>query len=118
MWQVGMAESQVERMAQVLIDSIGPRLSGSSGFTSAGTWLQRAYEGFGIPVRQERYGTWRGWEQGAVHMQLIAPRVQNLDVELLAWSPATPKGRPVDAEVVVVPVLADAAAATQWLKTV
>ena len=118
MWQVGMAESQVERMAQVLIDSIGPRLSGSPGFTSAGTWLQRAYEGFGIPVRQEPYGTWRGWQQGAVHMQLIAPRLQNLDVELLAWSPATPKGRPVDAEVVVVPALADAAAATQWLKTI
>ena len=118
MWQVGMSESQVERMAQVLVDSIGPRLSGSPGYNSAGTWLQRTYEGFGIPVRQERYGTWRGWQQGAVHMQLIAPRAQNLDVELLAWSPSTPGGKPVDADVVVIPALADAAAATQWLKSV
>ena len=29
MWQVGMEQSQAERLAQVLIDSIGPRLSGS-----------------------------------------------------------------------------------------
>ena len=118
MWQVGMTESQLERMAQVLIDSIGPRLSGSPGFTNAANWLERTYTAFGIPVRQERYGTWRGWQQGAVHMQLIAPRAQNLDVELLAWSPATPNGKPVDAEVVTIPALADAAATTQWLKSI
>ncbi len=118
MWQVGMVESQLEKTAQVLIDSIGPRLSGTPGFASAVTWLERTYAGLGIPVRQERYGTWRGWQSGAVHMQLIAPRQQNLDVELLAWSPPTPGGRPIDAEVVVIPALADAAAATQWLKTI
>ena len=118
LWQLGMNESQVERMGQVLIDSIGPRLSGSPGFSSAGNWLERTYSSFGIPVRQEKYGTWRGWQQGAVHMQLVAPRVQNLDVELLAWSPPTPSGRPVEAEVIVVPQLADSAAAEQWLRTV
>ncbi len=118
MWQVGMTESQLERMAQVLIDSIGPRLSGSPGFTNAVNWLERTYTGFSIPVRQERYGTWRGWQQGAVHMQLIAPRAQNLDVELLAWSPATPNGKPVDAEVVMIPALPDATATTQWLKSI
>lgn len=118
MWQVGMNESQVERLAQVLIDSIGPRLSGTPGFANAVTWLERTYNGFGIPVRQERYGTWRGWQTGAVHMQLTAPRQQNLDVEVLAWSPPTPGGRAIDAEVVVIPALADAAAATQWLKTI
>lgn len=118
MWQVGMNESQLERVAQVLIDSIGPRLSGSPGFTSAANWLERAYAGLGIPVRQEKYGTWRGWQSGAVTMPIVAPRQQNLDVELLAWSPPTPGGKPIDAEVVVVPALADAAAATQWLKTI
>ncbi len=118
LWQLGMNESQVERMGQVLIDSIGPRLSGSPGFSNAANWLERTYSGFGIPVRQERYGTWRGWQHGAVHMQLIAPRVQNLDVELLAWSPSTPNGRPVDAEVIVIPALADSSAATQWLRTI
>ncbi|MBC7897354.1 MAG: M20/M25/M40 family metallo-hydrolase, partial [Cytophagaceae bacterium] len=118
MWQAGIEQSQVERLAQVLVDSIGPRLSGSPGYANAVNWLEKTYQGFGIPVRRERYGTWRGWQMGTVHMQLIAPRVQNLEVELLAWSPGTPMGRPVEGDVVVIPELADAAAATQWLATV
>lgn len=118
MWQAGMVDSHLEKMGQVLIDSIGPRLSGTPGYTSAVTWLEQTYKGFGIPVRRENYGTWRGWQQGTVHMELIAPRVQNLEVELLAWSPPTPGGKPVDADVVVVPELADADAATKWLQTV
>lgn len=118
MWQVGIEQSQVERMGQVLIDSIGPRLSGSPGFASAVTWLEKTYAGFGISAKREQYGTWRGWQQGTVHMQLIAPRVQNLDVELLAWSPGTPNAKPVEGDAVVIPALVDAAAATQWLKSV
>lgn len=117
MWQVGMEQSRTEAFAQVLIDSIGPRLSGSPGFQSAGEWLERTYQSLGLTVRRERYGTWRGWEQGTVHMQMIAPRVQNLEVELLAWSPGT-GNRPIEGEVVVIPELADAAAARRWLGTV
>ena len=117
MWQVGMEQSQTEALAQVLIDSIGPRLSGSPGFHSAVDWLEGKYKSWGLTVRRERYGTWRGWQQGTVHMQMIAPRVQNLEVELLAWSPGT-GGRPVEGEVVVIPELADAAAARRWLGTV
>ena len=90
MWQVGMEQSQTERLGQVLIDSIGPRLSGTQGFTSAVEWLEKTYTGWGVPVRREKYGTWRGWRQGTVHMEMIGPRFQNLEVELLAWSPATP----------------------------
>jgi carboxypeptidase Q len=118
MWQVGIEQSQVERTAQVLIDSIGPRLSGTPGFAHAVTWLENTYMKLGIPARREQYGTWRGWQQGVVHMQLTAPRVQNLEVELLAWSPGTPKGNAVEGEAVVIPALADSAAGTQWLKSV
>ena len=118
MWQVGMQESQVERLGQTLIDSIGPRLSGTAGFTNAGKWLQQTYQRFGIPVREEKYGSWRGWETGTAHMQLTKPRVQNLEIELLAWSAPTPGGRAVDADVVVIPALADEAAATAWLRTI
>jgi carboxypeptidase Q len=94
MWQVGMEQSQVERLAQVLIDSIGPRLSGSPGFESAVQWLERTYQSFGVSARRERYGTWRGWRAGPTHLDMIAPRAQTLDVELLAWSVGT-NGRPV-----------------------
>jgi hypothetical protein len=117
MWQVGMEQSQVERLAQVLIDSIGPRLSGSPGYESAVQWLERTYQGFGIPARRERYGTWRGWRAGPTHLDLVAPRAQTLDVELLAWSVST-NGRPVEADVVAIPDFADEAAATAWLKTI
>jgi len=118
MWQAGIEQSQLERLAQVLVDSIGPRLSGSPGYANAVSWLERTYQGFGIPARRERYGTWRGWQMGTANMQLIAPRVQNLDVELLAWSPPTPNGRPVEGDVVVIPALADSTAVTQWLQSI
>ncbi len=118
MWQIGMNQSQLERMGQTLIDSIGPRLSGSPGFANATNWLEQTYKGFGIPVRREQYGTWRGWQQGTVHMELIAPRLQNLEVELLAWSPPTPGGRAIDADVVVVPELANNDATSKWLQSV
>jgi carboxypeptidase Q len=115
MWTLGMEESQVERLAQVLIDSIGPRLSGTAGFNSAGDWLERTYQAWGVTARRERYGTWRGWRMGATHADLIAPRAQGLEVELLAWSPGT-GGRTIEGDVVAIPDLADAAAATQWIR--
>ena len=118
MWKVGMEQSQTETLAQTLIDSIGPRLSGSPGFASAVDWIEGKYKSWGIPVRREKYGTWRGWRQGTVHMELTAPRVQNLEVELLAWSPPTPKNGPVEGDVVVIPELADSVAARQWLGTI
>lgn len=117
MWRIGMDSSQTERLAQVLIDSIGPRLSGTPGFQSAVEWLDKTYNDWGVKVRRERYGTWRGWRAGDFHMSMIAPRVQALDVELLAWSVGT-GGKAIDAEVVVIPQFADAAAATQWLGTI
>jgi hypothetical protein len=117
MWQIGMEQSQTERLAQVLVDSIGPRLSGSPGYMAAADWLERTYRTLGIEARRERYGTWRGWRHGAVHVDMIAPRVQTLDVRILAWSPGT-NGRTVDADVVVIPQLADANAAQQWLRSV
>ncbi len=115
MWQLGMDSSQTERLAQVLMDSIGPRLSGTPGFQSAAEWLERTYQGFGITVRRERYGTWRGWRQGPFHMDMISPRAQTLDVELLAWSPST-GGRSIDADVVIIPQL-DTSTVRQWLST-
>lgn len=118
MWRVGMEQSKVETLAQVLMDSIGPRLSGTPGYTAAGDWLERTYRGWGIDVRRHQYGTWRGWQQGVTSAELISPRHQNLEVELLAWSPGTPRGRPVDGDVVAIPALSDTAAASAWFRTV
>ncbi len=116
MWTEGMERSQTERLAQVLIDSIGPRLSGSPGFTAAGEWLAGLYRSWGIEVRREEYGTWKGWRQGIVHVDLTAPRVQTLEAKLLAWSPGT--SGPLDAQVVEIPDFASPGEAEAWLPSV
>jgi carboxypeptidase Q len=116
MWAEGMEASQTERLAQVLMDSIGPRLSGSPGFYASGEWLARVYGEWGIDVRKEEYGTWRGWQHGALHVDLTSPRVQTLEAKLLAWSPGTSGA--IEADVVVVPPLASEAEAAAWLPSV
>lgn len=115
MWTEGMVQSRATSLAQVLIDSIGPRLSGSPGYASAGEWLQKTYAGFGVTTRKEQYGTWRGWRQGAVHVDLIAPRIQTLDAHILAWSPGT-GARAIEGDVVAMPHFANAAEAQAWIR--
>ena len=98
MWDEGMKNSQAAALAQVLMDSIGPRLAGSPGFDAATDWLVKTYGQWGVTARKERYGTWKGWRWGAVHADLIAPRTQTLNAHLLAWSAGT--RRPVEGVVV------------------
>ncbi len=112
-WTLGMGEaSQVEGLAQALLDSIGPRLSGSPGQQAANDWLSRMYSSWGVEVRQEEYGTWRGWERGYTHIDLVAPRVRTLNGMMLAWSPGT-EG-PVEGEVVALPRLTSTADLEAW----
>jgi hypothetical protein len=112
-WRLGMDSSHLARTAQVLLDSIGPRLTGSPGQKSAHDWLVQAYAGYGIGARNEPYGTWRGWRRGITHLDLVQPRVRSLEAMLLAWSPGT-KGR-VEGKVVILPEAADADAFRAWL---
>jgi carboxypeptidase Q len=46
-WEEGTRNSQIERLAQVLLDSIGPRLTGSPGQEAAQEWAVRTYQGWG-----------------------------------------------------------------------
>ena len=101
MWEVGMEDSQTEMLAQVLMDSIGPRLAGSPELAAAQDWLVGLYDSWGVTVRKEEYGTWTGWRQGYLHVDLIAPRVQTLEAKFLAWSPGS--DGPVEGEVVIPP---------------
>jgi carboxypeptidase Q len=116
-WTLGMDSSRVEPLAQALVDSIGQRLSGTVGFQNSVEWVSAMYRGWGITARQEQYGTTRGWRMGPVALALVAPQVQTLEVQLLAFSPGT-GGRPVEGEVVALPAVADAAAAQSWIGTV
>jgi len=117
MWTEGMERSQTERLAQVLLDSIGPRLSGTTNYQAAVEWLLATYRSWGIGARKEQYGTWRGWRRGPVHADLVAPRGHTLEARLLAWSPGT-GGKPVEGEVIAIPDFSSAEQAAAWLPTV
>ena len=113
---LGMDSSQVERLAQTLTDSIGPRLTGTPGQRAANEWAVATYRGWGIDARTEQYGTWRGWRRGITHIDLIEPRVRSLEGMMLAWSPGT-RG-PVEAPVVVLPAIANQREFDAWLPEV
>jgi hypothetical protein len=116
MWRVGMDESQTRELAHVLMDRIGPRLAGSAALDQAQDWLVETYGSWGVSARREAVGEWTGWEAGALHVDLVAPRVATLEAELLAWSPGT--DGPVEAEVVLPPSGLSEAGAAGWLRSV
>jgi hypothetical protein len=117
MWQLGMEESQAPRLAQVLMDSIGPRLTGTPGQHAAHEWAVKMYTSWGIPARNEQYGTWTGWRRGITHVDLIAPRVRSLEGMMLAWSAGT-GGQPVEGDVVILPEFPSMQAFDAWLPSV
>jgi hypothetical protein len=116
MWTEGMENSQAYALAQALLDSIGPRLTGSPTHKAANDWAVEILRRWGIDARNEAYGTWTGWRRGLAHIDLLSPRVRALEGSMLAWSPGT--DGPVDAGVVLLPDLSDQAALDEWLPAV
>jgi hypothetical protein len=88
-WRLGMDSSQVQRLGQVLLDSLGPRLSGTARQKAANDWLVSLYKQWGAEGKNEQVGTWRGWRRGHSHIDLVSPRVRTLEGTMLAWSPGT-----------------------------
>src|SRR5471030_2328355 len=64
-WRLGMDSSHVKQLSQALFDSVGPRLTGSTGILAASNWAINQYKSWGIDAKREPYGTWRGWRRGA-----------------------------------------------------
>jgi hypothetical protein len=113
MWSEGMERSQVRSLAQTLLDSLGPRLTGSPGSLAAQQWAVGMYGAWGIDARIEDYGTWRGWRRGVTHVDLVEPRVRSLEATQLAWSPGTQ--RMVRGPVLSVPPLTSPASVDGFL---
>jgi hypothetical protein len=101
-------------LSQVLLDSIGPRLTGTPGMSAASDWVIREYRSWGIDGARHQYGTWRGWRRGASHIDLVQPRQRSLEGTMLGWSPGT-NGRPVTAEAIILPRFADSTEFVRWL---
>ncbi|HZI29687.1 MAG TPA: M20/M25/M40 family metallo-hydrolase [Gemmatimonadaceae bacterium] len=116
-WNEGMDNSQLPRMAQALLDSVGPRLTGSPGMKAGNDWLVKTYASWGVTARNEQYGTWPEWRRGISHIDLLTPRVRSLEGGLLAWSPGT-GGRDVTGPAIVLPPFSDSAAFEAWLPQV
>ncbi len=113
----GMRHSQASRLAQVLMDSIGPRLTGSPANRAANDWLLRTYKAWNIDAKNEQYGTWRDWMRGASGLELVSPRARVLEATMHAWSATTPPGG-VTADVVIIPPaseIGDSAGFVRWL---
>jgi carboxypeptidase Q len=115
-WGEGTNHSQVYDLAQVLLDSIGPRLTASPAHKAANDWLVQTYGSWGIQADNEQYGTWESWRRGITHVDLIQPRIHSLDATMLAWSPGTT--RPVEGDVVALPDVATQAEFQAWLPSV
>jgi carboxypeptidase Q len=116
-WIEAMDSSQLPVLAHQLLDVIGPRLTGTPQMAKANRWVADMYASWGINGALEHYGTWRGWERGISHIDMLEPRVRSLEGTMLAFSPATRKGG-VTGRVVVLADAADSAAFQRWLPSV
>ena len=114
-WDEGNNRSQVMSLAQVLMDSIGPRLVNSDRYNAGQDWLIKMYTSWGIGAEKQQWGTWTLWERGPTHVDLIAPRVRTLEATMLAWSPGT-DGRNVEGEVILLPTDTTAPGIAAWLR--
>ncbi len=116
-WEEGMQRSQVATIGQVLLDSIGPRLTGSPNATRAQDWAVGLLKSWGVDAKKEQYGTWNAWKRGVAFAALTAPRVKPLDATMLSWSGNT-AGEWVEGGVVILEPYANAEEFRAWLPTV
>ncbi|HEU4629027.1 MAG TPA: M20/M25/M40 family metallo-hydrolase [Gemmatimonadaceae bacterium] len=113
-WAIGMDSSHTEPLAQALLDSIGPRLTGTPEQKRGNDWLVAMYKSWGIDARNEQWGTWRGWRRGYSHIDLLTPRVRTLEGTMLGYSPGTGK-KDLVAEPVILPRFRDSTEFVRWL---
>jgi hypothetical protein len=109
--------SQLETLAHQLMDVIGPRLVGTPQMKHAHDWAVAKFSEWGISAENEQWGTWRGWERGICHIDLVSPRVVSLHGRQLAWSPST-SSKGITAGVITLPEVSDSLAFARWLPQV
>jgi carboxypeptidase Q len=101
-FEEGMQRSQVMTLAQTLLDSIGPRLTGSTDADRAQAYMVSTFNKWGIPARIENYGTWNRFENGAAFGELLFPRKRGLEITAMGWTPGT-GGKWIEGDVVMIP---------------
>lgn len=109
--------SLLESLGHELMDDIGPRLVGSPQMQQAHDWAVAKFKEWGIHAENQQYGTWKAWDRGITHVDMVHPRVQTLSATQLAWSPGT-KMKGITAELVVLPQVNNPEEFKKWLPTV
>jgi hypothetical protein len=87
----GFRDSKVMETASHLMDSIGPRLTGSPNMKRANEWTRRQLEEWGLSnAHLESWGPFgRGWSYQASTVRMLAPDTEELLVLPVAWTPGT-----------------------------
>lgn len=109
--------SQLEQLAYELMDFNGPRLVGTPEMKSAHDWAVNTYKQWGIEAENQQWGTWKGWQRGITHVDMVSPRIASLHATQLAWNPSTDK-KGVTAALITLPNFADSLAFVKWLPNV
>ena len=108
--------NQLQPLATELLDVIGPRLVGSPEMQQAHDWVIDTYKNWNIKAENIAYGEWKAWQRGTTEVTLTAPRIKTIDAMQLAWNTNTKK--PMEAEIIVMPVFESKQDFENWTKTV
>jgi len=96
--------SQVMRIAHVLTDRYGPRLTGSPNHEAAAKWAAATLTEWGL--KNARLEPWEfghpGWTNDRAAGYMLSPVKENLKFEVLSWTPST-KGTVSGSAVQVIP---------------
>ena len=89
--QEGFRNSKVMETASVLMDKIGPRLTGSPNMKKANEWTRKQLEDWGlVNAHTETWGPFgRGWSYEVSTVRMVSPDVAEMLALPQAWSPGT-----------------------------
>ena len=86
----GMNRSQIMITASELIDRIGPRLTNSANLDRAESWAIAKLNAYGLSnVHREPFDFGRGWNLSNSSARMVEPRMVNMTVIPVAWTPGT-----------------------------
>jgi hypothetical protein len=99
----GLNQSLVMETAAYLTDRIGGRMTNSPQMREAERWTQAKFREWGLSnVRAEPFQFGRGWSMSKASARMTAPRVLDLTVIPVAWTPGT--NGTISAPIVVAPI--------------
>ena len=87
----GFRDSKVMETASRLMDSIGPRLTGSPNMKKANEWTRKQLEDWGLSnAHLESWGPFgRGWSYEVSTVRMLSPDREEMLALPVAWSPGT-----------------------------